>query len=164
MPRSFHKVVARAFWLAAFLGSTGGLWLFFKVLEDAGIPLGSVQVDFWTILAALALTAMGFVIGVAFLWQVIGQIALRLQGWPFKVGEAVEVLTGNHAGTVGEIYEIWESRSQVRLRIGSAEAERVEDVFSGINITRQNKTGEQDASSNGGQRPSLNSGFHPRRG
>jgi hypothetical protein len=32
--------------------------------------------------------------------------------------------------------------------------------------TRPNKkhSGEQDASSNGGQRPSLNSGFHPRRG
>ena len=143
MPRSFHKIVARAFWFAAFLGSAGGLWLFFQILDDAGVPLHSVQFDFWTVSAALALTAMGFVIGVAFLWQFVGRIALRFQGWPFRVGEAVEVLTGNHAGTVAEIYEIWESRSEVRLRIGIAEAESVEDVFSGINVTRQKKTGEQ---------------------
>jgi hypothetical protein len=86
MLRSFHKIVARAFWLVAFLGSAGGLTLFFRVLDDVGIPLHGFHVDFGTVLAALALTAMGFVIGTVFLWQFIGQIALRLQAQPTSGG------------------------------------------------------------------------------
>ena len=148
MPRSIHKALARSIWAAATLGIAVGLTLFGTLVSDGGISLREHPISLWTIFAGVAFTTMGLVIGITFIWQFIGRVVLKLQGWPFHTGEIVEVLTGAHEGTIAEIYEVWESRAEVRLSIGKEEREQVNDVFSAINVVRANLEGEQGVAPN----------------
>lgn len=60
----------------------------------------------------------------------------KLNGAPFQVGDQVMILRGPHHGKIAEIYEIWESRNQVRLDLGPAEKCAVTDCFCYMEICR----------------------------
>ena len=89
-----------------------------------------------TVLAFLCVSALGVIFGVVCLWPPIGHRVLKFQGWPFQIGERVEVLTGPEARTVAQVYEVWQSRCEVRLDLGAEKAAEVQDVFAGTNLTR----------------------------
>ncbi len=73
-------------------------------------------------------------------WLVLGPLyhdqGLR-NGAPYRVGEYARVLTRRRCcGQVARVYEVWAERCQVRLDLGEAARERVEDVFSYFEVCR----------------------------
>ena len=69
-------------------------------------------------------------------------MAARLQGWPFKIGDEVCILSGKHINTITRIYEVWDERGQVRLDLGEEAKNAVDDVFCAVTVCRmktQNK-------------------------
>jgi hypothetical protein len=73
-------------------------------------------------------------------WFILGPLyfgqALR-NGAPFRVGESVRLLAGSHTGRVVRIYDVWAERSQVRVELGELARNRVEDVFSHVEVCRE---------------------------
>lgn len=84
-----------------------------------------------TVLAFLCVSALGVIFGVVCLWPPIGHRVLKFWGWPFQIGERVEVLTGPEARTIAQVYEVWQSRCEVRLDLGAEKAAEVQDVLAG---------------------------------
>lgn len=61
-------------------------------------------------------------------------------GAPFHKGDLVRILVSPHRDRLVRVYEVWESRDQVRVELGAKEEEEVKDVFSFTQICK-----EQDA-------------------
>lgn len=86
-------------------------------------------------LAVLPVVGIGYFCG-AFIRMFVGGISARIQGWPFEVGDEVIVLAGKNKGQIARVYEVWETRGQVRLDLGREAKESVEDVFCAVLVTR----------------------------
>lgn len=100
-----------------------------RLVSDVGYVLETAA---WVV-AGFGLLAM---LSALFVWPLAGRLVARLNGAPFAVGEVVEVLGGKDAGRVAEIYEVWPTRGQVRLRLGEERASAVTDVFSEHQVRR----------------------------
>ena len=114
-------------------------------LHIEGVLMGNWPVIGWIILAAIPIAGIGYIVGVAFIWMLLGGIAARIQGWPFEKGDEVVILTGQNRGRVTKIYEVWEPRGQVRLELGGEAKESFADVYCAVAITRaksQNKSSQ----------------------
>lgn len=64
-------------------------------------------------------------------------IGHRMAGAPFHVGDRVRVLVGPHRDLVVEIYDVWESRSQVRVKLDEQAKTEVNDVFDFTQVFRE---------------------------
>jgi len=62
----------------------------------------------------------------------------RLAGAPFRVGDRVRILVGPHRNRVVEIYDVWDSRRQIRVRLDAESETKVRDVFSFTQVCREN--------------------------
>src|SRR5688572_26102597 len=62
----------------------------------------------------------------------------RLAGAPFRVGDHVRILIGPHRGRVVEVYDVWDSRHQIRVRLDAEAESAVRDVFSFNQVLREN--------------------------
>ena len=60
-----------------------------------------------------------------------------LAGGPFQVGDRVRILIGPHRERVVEVYEVWESRCEVRVRLDAKAEKEVRDVFSFTQVFRE---------------------------
>jgi hypothetical protein len=139
MKPAFHNyLLAHTATFSIFTGIMGAIGSMLFLLHDEGALLLDWSLAGWILLAALPLAGIGYVIGICFIWMILGHIAARLQGWPFFEGEEVVILVGRHKGRVARIYEVWEPRGQVRLELGDAAKESVTDVYCAVAVTRAN--------------------------
>ena len=58
-------------------------------------------------------------------------------GAPYQPGDHVRILTGPHRDQVVEVYEVWEERGQIRVRLGDREARDCTDVFGLVEVCRE---------------------------
>lgn len=92
---------------------------------------------FWRMfLVTIPAAGIGYLTGVLFLWPVLGRIALWIQGWPFQEGDEVVLLAGKNRGRMAQVYEVWESRGQVRVELGKQARRKCTDVFCAVLVTR----------------------------
>lgn len=91
------------------------------------------------IFVILCSAALGWLAGAFFIWKWLAQIGLLILGSDFKVGDIVYILKGTHRGTSAPIYELWDTRYQVRVFLGEDEKKAVTDVFSYHEIINRNR-------------------------
>jgi hypothetical protein len=75
-----------------------------------------------------------------FFWILVGPlyyIRARLNGAPFRVGDSIRILVGPYRGRVVQIYDVWDSRHQVRVDLDAETKIDVTDVFSFTQICRE---------------------------
>ena len=102
-------------------------------------PLALLEV----ILAVAAAYGLGALLGVIVLGRLFYPLVSKLAGAPFSVGDRVIILRGRRKRRVAEIYEIWDSRGQVRLRLSDDEREAVADVFSYYEVMKTKEPNPQ---------------------
>lgn len=89
-------------------------------------------------LAAL-LWALGWSVALLTGWFVLGPIYYgrgQLNGAPYKIGDRVHILVGEHRDRVLTVYEVWESRDQVRVDLGEDAKRATKDVYAYSEICR----------------------------
>ena len=141
-PSFAHYVIAHTAGISAGIGALCGVALLIQMLRKADALIPDTATILWSIVAAIPMAAMGWVFGMAFIWMILGHQAAKIQGWPFQVGDEVCILSGKHINTITRIYEVWDSRGQVRLDLGEEAGSAVEDVFCAVAVCRtktQNK-------------------------
>ena len=122
------------------LGAGAGILLLLLALRDEGVLVADFGVWCWIVLAAILAGLIGLILGVIFIWGILlSRFAAWIQGWPFKVGDEVVILTGKHRNTVTTVYEIWEQRGQVRVELGEDLKKSVKDVFCGVEVCRNKR-------------------------
>jgi hypothetical protein len=118
--------------LPAIVAQAGGVALV-SVVSVACAGLFAEPIDLLSlltvILAVAAAYGLGALLGVIILGRLFSLLVCKLAGAPFSVGDKVIILRGRRKGKVAEIYETWDSRGQVRLRLSDDESEGVADVF-----------------------------------
>jgi hypothetical protein len=134
-----HYLVAYTSPFSMALGVIAAITLLILGLLDEGALVADFGVLVWIVLAAIPAALIGLILGVIFIWGFLSHIAALFQGWPFKVGEEVVILTGKHKNTVAQIYEIWKERGQVRVDLGEELKESVKDVFGAVEVCRNKK-------------------------
>ncbi|MEO0587684.1 MAG: hypothetical protein AAF078_08595, partial [Planctomycetota bacterium] len=95
----------------------------------------------WSGVVVLVAALLGFVLagifGGIFVLLPIYEWWRAKNGAPFRIGDSVMILGGPHRGQVKRIYEVWATRSQVRVELSDIEREEVRDVLSDIAVRRQ---------------------------
>ena len=87
-PPLHRYVLAHAAGVSAGIGVVGALALMLGGLHSQGALIPRAGVVIWILLAAVPVAAIGWIVGIIFLWgMMLGHIAARLQGWPFAVGD-----------------------------------------------------------------------------
>lgn len=122
-----------------FLASHG-----FKLGACAGALISAVVVgsfceefSIWAVIAIILAFPLGSVLGFLFLSPIVGAIAGKLNGAPFRLGDVVHILTGPHRDRVGHIYTMWIERSQVRVQLDERAKKETADVFGDHEICRE---------------------------
>ena len=152
---SYRYVLAHTADISIGLGAVGALGIMLAALHSLGVLIPQFGVVIWVLLASLLAAAIGFVVGLFFIWHmVLGPVAAQLQGWPFTAGETVRILSGPHKDTITTVYEVWSDRGQVRVDLGREAKERVEDVYCAVAVCRARIT-EPSAAPNGGPTAQL---------
>ncbi len=85
--------------------------------------------------AAVAGVLVGYISAMVVLGPVY-EVRARINGAPFRVGDSVQILIGEHRGTVTKVYEVWPERRQVRTELGELARKQVRDVFGEISVMR----------------------------
>lgn len=131
-------MVARTSTFSMGMGVAIAITLMLLILHDKGALVPDAGVWLWIVLAAIPAGLIGLILGVIVIWQILlSHPAARIQGWPFKVGDEVVILTGRHKNTTTTIYEIWEERGQVRVDLGEELKKQVKDVFCAVEVCRK---------------------------
>ena len=139
-PAMHHYLLAHTATISIVIGIVGALGIMLFALHEEGALIAEWPVVGWILLAAIPIAGIGYILGIVFIWTILGGIAARIQGWPFSNGDKVIILAGKHKGTVTTVYEVWEPRGQVRLELGSAAKDAVTDVLFAVAVTRTNNT------------------------
>jgi hypothetical protein len=87
-------------------------------------------------LAIAASYPLGALLGILVLGRLFYPLVSWLAGAPFAIGDKVMILRGPRKRKVAEVYEVWESRGQVRLSLSQEESDGVADVFSENEVFR----------------------------
>jgi hypothetical protein len=135
-PRFYHYCGAH---LTAIVCQAGGVFLVSVVaVACAGLFTGSPDVlsVLEGIVAIAAAYGLGALLGILILGRLFYPIVRWLAGAPFAVGDKVMILRGPRIRKIAEVYEVWDSRDQVRLRLSNEECEVVADVFSYYEVLR----------------------------
>jgi hypothetical protein len=116
------------------------------------------------ILTALGLV-VGSIFGVLLSMFIVGPLHMaraEKNGAPFRDGDMVHILAGRYRDRVARVYEVWESRAQVKVSLGEKARFMGKDIFSFTQVCREGSA-EQDAAPNGGPATQLgNSGVTER--
>lgn len=139
-PAFHHYLLAHTATFSIVIGIVGAIGIMLYTLHDEGALMGEWPVIGWILLAAIPVAGIGYVVGIAFIWMILGGLAARIQGWPFTEGDEVVILAGKDRGRVTKIYEVWEPRGQVRLELGDHAKESFEDVYCAVAVTRTKNT------------------------
>jgi hypothetical protein len=150
-PLLHRYILAHTAGVSAGIGVIGALALMLAGLHSEGALIPHAGVLLWIALAAVPVAAIGWIVGIIFLWgMMLGHIAARLQGWPFAVGDRVWILTGRHKNTIATVYEVWTERGQVRVELGAELKKKIEDVYCAVAVCRARNT-QPDGAANGSQ-------------
>lgn len=123
------------FWKAASYGALisvhlGGvifsLWAIYCFWDE---KIKFLKFTWYDLLFFPAVYMLGMLFGGMFIWKCVSFIILKNNGYPFKIGDRVEILRGEHKNRQGLIYELWDVRNEVRVDLGSNCRDRVKDVF-----------------------------------
>src|SRR5689334_3447282 len=90
--------------------------------------------------AVLLGALLSFFLWVPFAAIVIGplyRLQGKLNGAPFRVGDRVRILAGPHRNRIVEVYDVWESRNQVRVDLDTQTRKDASDVFSFTEVCRE---------------------------
>ncbi len=139
-PAFHHYLLAHTAAFSIILGIIGAISLLLFTLHEEGALMAEWPVIGWIALTAIPVAGIGYIVGVVFIWSILGGIAARIQGWPFAEGDEVVILSGKNRGRVTKVYEIWEPRGQVRLELGDEAKECVTDVYCAVAVTRTRNT------------------------
>jgi hypothetical protein len=105
------------------------------------------------VIALIPGTLLGYFVGMFISWPITRAVCSRFNGAPFRIGDAVLILSGPLKGTVAEVYETpvgqggW---NLLRLEIGPKNRKEYSDIFEEYSVLRIRK-GEQDGAANGSQ-------------
>jgi hypothetical protein len=135
-PRFYHYWGAH---LLAIVSQAGGVFMVSVVaISCAGLFTQSSDVlsILEGILAIAAAYGLGALLGVLILGRVFYPLVRWLAGAPFAVGDKVMILRGARIRKIAEIYEVWDERGQVRLRLSDEERKAVADVFACYEVMR----------------------------
>ncbi|MGI5868874.1 MAG: hypothetical protein ACOX9C_05470 [Kiritimatiellia bacterium] len=137
-PAAYHYIVARTAHISMAMGVAIAIALTLFVLNAEGALVPDLGVWLWVLVAMILAGLIGLIFGVIVIWQMLLSLpAARIQGWPFRVGDEVVILTGPHKDATTTIYEIWEERGQVRVDLGEELKEEVKDVFCAVEVCRK---------------------------
>jgi hypothetical protein len=142
-PAKYHYFVAHTSTFSMGLGVAGAIAIMLHGLHDARALVADFWVWVWIFVAAIPAGLIGLILGVIFVWGFLCRIAARIQGWPFQVGDEVVILTGKHRNTETTVYEIWDSRGQVRVALGEEAKHAVKDVFCAVEVCRRRPPNKQ---------------------
>ncbi|NLB55461.1 MAG: hypothetical protein GX811_06810 [Lentisphaerae bacterium] len=136
-PAVYRYMVAHTSTFSMGMGVVIAISLTLLFLHGEGALVPDIGVWLWILVATIPAGLIGLIFGVIVIWQILlSYPAARIQGWPFKVGDEVVILTGRHKNTT-RIYEIWEERGQVRVDLGEALKQEVKDVFCAVEVCRK---------------------------
>lgn len=140
-PPRLRYILAHTAGISTGLGVTGALAILLVSLHSQGVIIPHSGVILWVILASLPVSAIGYVVGLAFIWRMfLAPLAAGLQGWPFAVGDKVRILSGPRKDTISTVYEVWAERGQVRVDLGPEAGEKLEDVYCAVAVCRVRHT------------------------
>jgi hypothetical protein len=83
---------------------------------------------------------LGFFLSLPLAWIVgepLDQYVTRLNGAPFQPGDRIRILVGPHRDCVVRVYDVWDSRSLVRVELGRSSGRTAEDIYSFTQICRE---------------------------
>ncbi|MBA4146915.1 MAG: hypothetical protein H0X66_02285 [Verrucomicrobia bacterium] len=116
------------------------------VLTHVYEPLSSVwnllKLGFYVIVALLlsflvTLVMGGFLVGIFWpLFRPLYEARCRKNGAPFHVGDRVRILVGRNKDRVTRVYSDWRDDC-VRVELGEEEKEEFKDIFSIIQLVRE---------------------------
>ena len=161
-PRFYHYCGAH---LTAIVCQAGGILLVSVVaIACAGLFAGSPDAlsVLEGIIAIAAAYGLGALLGILILGRVFYPVVCWLAGAPFAVGDEVTILRGPRKRKTAEVYEVWNSRGQVRLRLSDEERDAVADVFSCYEVLRVKEPNPQGGAN--GRQPVGSETNSPRKG
>jgi len=95
------------------------------------------------VIAVFAALLFGWILGGVILWPLLFAIGNKLNGAPFRKGDLVRILVGQHRDNIARVYDVWTSRNQVRVELGEEAEQKMKDIFSFTEVCRETKTAEQ---------------------
>jgi len=110
----------------------------------------------WYLLLTIVSAAFGFMLGIFPGVLLLGPLLHArgvANGAPFHEGDAVQIISGSHRGTITRVYSGWQGES-VRVDLGVAAQRTYDDVFSPTQLLRV-ANAETNARPNGGPTPSV---------
>ena len=135
-PRFYHYCGAHLFEIVSQIG--GVILVSVVCITCAGLFAESSDAlsVIEAILAIAAAYGLGALLGILILGKLFYPVVFWLAGAPFAVGDKVMILRGPRIRKIAEVYEVWDSRGQVRLRLSDEEHDAVADVFSCYEVFR----------------------------
>jgi hypothetical protein len=134
-PKRLHYFFAQdwplTIWLAAFTVAFAA-----GAIRLVGPPWGCAS----CFVVVAVTTVIGLLVGLLSSMIVLPPLyrhRARVNGAPFRKGDAVRILCGRHRGTVAEVYEVWLERGQIRVDLGDAARKEVKDVFYLTDVLRE---------------------------
>ncbi len=114
-----------AFWILSLVAALGVGWLIHRHERSllVAVPLGGV-------FGALGGTA---------LLVCIDRHRARINGAPFMAGDAVRILSGPYKDQIATVYVVW--KSQLRVDLGEEARLAFKDVFSFVEVCREDGAG-----------------------
>lgn len=135
-PSKIHYLLANGFKLSTWGTSailTGSLgWVYFF---RSGVSVREL-VSLWSLLLMLLSLPLGWFLGGAVIWPLVGSIASKINGAPFAAGDEVCILVGQYRDRVVRVYEVWKDRHQLRVDLDEQRKNEVKDVFSFHEVCR----------------------------
>jgi hypothetical protein len=126
-PTVFQRIFARDWvWTAGFLGFAVGLTLAIAMQAPDRTHTLTVIAGGAAASAAVSWT----------LFKVLWFFRVRANGGPFRKGDLTQVIAGTYAGRQGYVYDEWQSRNQVRIRLDDSASKGAKDVFSQRQLIR----------------------------
>ncbi len=98
-----------------------GLLAALAFLAHPDVPLGDPWFWLHAGLGVVAATALGWFTGAFFLWRLVGQICVAVQGWPFRIDDRVLVLRGPYADKTLRVCGVWLERGQCLVELPPGE-------------------------------------------
>jgi hypothetical protein len=129
-PSAVHYFFGNGFKISTYGGAIGAAVWAVSMCEGISV---------WTLVALLAALPLGFMLSAMTVWPIVSIVGSRINGAPWKEGDLVHILVGQHEGHVGTIYEIWQSRGQVRVEVSEQATKDVTDVYLFNEVCRANR-------------------------
>lgn len=139
-PRLFNYILSHAFWISTGGGTLIAIILITRLYINLDVFNLEAKYIIFAILLYIPSGLVGFVLGAFPGWMIVSNIVRYVQGAPFHVGDTVCVLSGKYKGTITTIYEVWESRGQVRVNLGADAKEKISDVFCDVAVFKQKRS------------------------